>query len=134
MKQMDNKEDDIESWIEENKFANALLKKSSLKKGELKALMIYFREEDISFSDLSSKLGINRSGAWKRWKKGQDKIIESFFTLELAVYSGVLEPEAIEHFVEDLQDYLKLTHEKGDKEAIRTRLEKRMAKLEKRRQ
>lgn len=128
---MDNKENNIETWIEENPLAKALLKKSGLKKGELKAMMLYFQDEDISFKDLSSELEINRSGAWKRWKKGYDKVIESFFTLELAVYSGILEPEATKHFVKDLQDYLKLAHKKGDKEAIRARLEKRMAELEK---
>lgn len=128
---MENKDNNIETWIEENRLAKALLKKSGIKKGELKAMMLYFQDEDTSFSEISSKLGINRSGAWKRWKKGYDKIIESFFTLELAVYSGILEPKATKHFVGDLQDYLKLAHKRGDKEAIRARLEKRMAELEK---
>ncbi len=129
---MEKEKSNIETWIEENRLAKALLKKSGVKKGELKAMMLYFQEEDTSYKDLSKKLGINRSGAWKRWKKGYDKIIESFFTLELAVYSGILDPEATKHFVEDLQDYLKLAHKKGDKEAIRARLEKRMAELENR--
>lgn len=125
--------DEINEWIKENPLAKALLKKSSLKKGELKALLLYFQDEGISFSDISSELGINRSGAWKRWKKGYDKIIESFFTLELAVYGGILDIEATKHFVQDLQDYLKLAHQQGDKEAIRKRLEKRMTQMEKKR-
>ncbi len=128
---MENERDDIEDWIEENKLAKALLKKSGLKKGELKSMILYFRDEDSSFQDIASKLGINRSGAWKRYKKGYEKIIESFFTLELAVYSGILEPEAVQHFVKDLEDYLNLAHQQGNKEMIRARLEKRMAELEK---
>lgn len=128
---MENERDDIEEWIEENKLAKALLKKSGIKKGELKSMILYFQDEESSFQDIASKLGINRSGAWKRYKKGYDKVIESFFTLELAVYSGILEPEAVQHFVEDLQDYLNLAHQQGDKEMIRARLEKRMAELEK---
>jgi len=128
---MEDERDDIEEWIEENKLAKALLKKSGIKKGELKSMILYFQDEESSFQDIASKLGINRSGAWKRYKKGYDKVIESFFTLELAVYSGILEPEAVQHFVEDLQDYLNLAHQRGDKEMIRARLEKRMAELEK---
>ncbi|KXA97062.1 hypothetical protein AKJ37_03805 [candidate division MSBL1 archaeon SCGC-AAA259I09] len=93
--------------------------------------MLYFRDEEISFADLSSDLGINRSGAWKRWKKGYDKVIESFFTLELAVYGGILDPKATKHFVEDLKDYLKLAHREGDKKAIQKRLERRMTEMEK---
>ncbi len=123
---------EIDEWMEENPLANALLKKSDMKKTELKALMFYFRSEDISFGDLASVMGINRSGAWKRWKKGYDKIIESFYTLELAVYGGILDPEATKLLTEDLRDYLKLAHEKGDIEAIRARLERRLAEMEER--
>lgn len=121
----------VKSWIEENSLAKALLKKSSLNKKELMALMIYFRGEDISFSDLASKMDINRSGAWKRWKKGYKKIIQSFFTVELAVYGGILDLEATKLLTEDLKDYLKLSHEQGDLEAIRSRLERRMAEMDK---
>ncbi|MFP4005090.1 MAG: hypothetical protein ACLFUR_00015 [Candidatus Hadarchaeia archaeon] len=123
---------EIDEWIENNPLSQALLERSNLKKGELKALMLYFRREDISFSDISPELGINRSGAWKRWKKGYNKIIESFFTLELAVYGGILDPEATQLLMEDLRDYLKLAHEKGNIEKIRSRLEKRLVELEKR--
>lgn len=122
--------EEVKSWIEENKLAKALLDKSSLKKKELVALLLYYRSEEISFEDLASELGINRSGAWKRWKKGKDKIIESFYTLELGVYGGILDPEAIKYLTKDLEDYLKLAHRRGDKEAIRERIEKRMAKME----
>ncbi len=130
---MEKEETEIGTWIKENALAKALLEKSNLKKGELKALMLNFQKEDSTFQEISDKLDINRSAAWKRYKKGYDKIIESFFTLELAVYSGILETKTIQHFVQDLQDYLKLAHQTGDKEAIRARLEKRMAKLEKQR-
>lgn len=123
---------EVEEWIEGNPLSQALLERSNLKKGELKTLMLYFRREEISFSDISSELGINRSGAWKRWKKGYNKIIKSFFTLELAVYGGILDPETIQLLMEDLRDYLKLAHEKGDIEKIRSRLEKRLGELEKR--
>lgn len=121
----------IEDWIEENPLANTLLKKSSIRKEELEAILLYFSSEDVSFNDLATELGINRSGAWKRWKKGYDKIIESFYTLELSVYAGILDPEAIEFLTEDLRDYLRLARGEGNIEDIRDRLEKRMAQLEK---
>lgn len=124
--------EEIEEWIKESPLAQALLEKSNLKKAELKALMLYFRDEDISFNDLASELGINRSGAWKRWKKGYDKIIQSFYTLELSVYGDILDAEATKLLVEDLRDYLRLAHQRGDTEAIRDRLEKRMTEMEKR--
>ncbi|KXA88885.1 hypothetical protein AKJ57_06170 [candidate division MSBL1 archaeon SCGC-AAA259A05] len=121
---------EIDEWIEENPLSQALLKKSSLKKGELKALLLYFGKEDISFKDLASELGINRSGAWKRWKRGYNKIIESFYTLELAAYSGILEPEVTELLTEDLRSYLEMVREDEDLEVIRERIERRMAELE----
>lgn len=121
----------IEDWIEENPLGNTLLKKSSIRKKELEAILLYFSSEDVSFNDLATELGINRSGAWKRWKKGYDKIIESFYTLELSVYAGILDPEAIEFLTEDLRDYLRLARGEGNIEDIRDRLEKRMAQLEK---
>lgn len=121
---------EINEWVEENSLAQALLEKSSLKKSQLKALLLYFQGEDTSFGDLSSELEISRSGAWKRWKKGYDKIIESFYTLELAVYGGILDLETTKLMTEDLKDYLRLAHREGDLEAIRARLEKRMAELE----
>lgn len=121
---------EIEEWMEKNPLAQALLKKSGLKRGELKALLLYFRSEETSFGDLASELGINRSGAWKRWKRGYNKIIESFYTLELAVYGGVLDPEATKLLTEDLKDYLRLVRGGEDVEAVRERLERRMAELE----
>lgn len=127
-----NISEEIEEWIEESPLAQALLEKSNLKKEEMKALMLYFRDEDISFDDLASELGMGRSGAWKRWKKGYEKIIQSFYTLELAVYGDILDAEATKLLVEDLRDYLRLAHQEGDTEAIRSRLEKRMTEMEKR--
>lgn len=127
---MENNQE-IEDWMEENSLAQALLKKSNLKKEELKALLLYFQGEDTSFSDLSSEMGISRSGAWKRWKKGYEKVIESFYTLELAVYGGILDLETTKLMTEDLKDYLRLAHKAGDLEEIRMRLEKRMAQMEK---
>lgn len=125
-----NEVSDIDKWIEENPLSQALLKKSSLKKGELKALLIYFGSEDITFENLASKLEMNRSGAWKRWKKGYDKVIESFYTLELAVYGGILEPEVAELLAEDLQSYLEMARGDEDLEVIRERIERRMAELD----
>ncbi len=129
---IDNIAQEIDEWIENNALADALLDRSAIKKEELKALMLYFRDEEISFSDLASEMEINRSGAWKRWKKGYKKIIESFYTLELAVYGDILDPEATKILTEDLQDYLKLAHKEGDLEAVRDRLERRLAEMEKR--
>lgn len=121
---------EIDDWIEKNALSQALLKKSSLKKGELKALLLYFENEGVSFQDLASKLGINRSGAWKRWRKAYNKIIESFYTLELAVYCGVLEPEVVELLTEDMSSYLKMARGDADLEVIRRGIERRMAELD----
>lgn len=133
MKKMEigKEREEIESWIEENQMAKVLLEKSSLNRKEITALLLYFKSEEIKFSDLASELGINRSGAWKRWKNGYNKIIESFYTLELGVYGGILDPDAIKYLIEDLKDYLKLARREGSKEAIRKRIEKRMAEMEK---
>lgn len=125
-----NELNSVEDWIEENELAEILLEKSNIKEGELKALLLYFQNEETSFSDVASKLNISRSGAWKRWKKGYKKIIESFYTLELAIYGGVLDPEATKFIIEDLQDYLRLALDQGDIEGIRARLEKRLAEME----
>lgn len=122
--------EEIEKWIEGNSLAKALIKKSKLKKEELKALMVYFTVEDVTFEDLASEMDINRSGAWKRYKKGFEKIIQSFYTVELAAYSGVLDPKVTEMLAEDLTDYVRLLQGEGDIEAIRARLEKRMAVME----
>lgn len=119
----------VEEWIEENRLARALIEKSGLDKGVLKTLLLYYWSEDVTFEDLAQRLDLKKPGAWKRWRKGLDAITQSFYTIELAVYSGILDAETAKLLAEDLQDYVELTKEGGDIEAIRDRLEKRMVEL-----
>ncbi|KXA99743.1 hypothetical protein AKJ48_01810 [candidate division MSBL1 archaeon SCGC-AAA261O19] len=119
----------VEEWIEENPLARVLLEKSGLDKGVLKTLLLYYWSEDVTFEGLAQRLDLKKPGAWKRWRKGLDTIIQSFYTIELAVYSGILDAETAKLLAEDLQDYVELTEEEGDLEAIRDRLEKRMVEL-----
>lgn len=124
--------DNIENWIEENDLARLLLKESKIDKGVFKALLLYYWSEDIKFEDLGRELDLKKPGAWKRWRKGLDTIIKSFYTIELAIYSGILDIEIAELLTEDLRDYIKIMKEEGDIGKIRDRLEKRMIKLKRR--
>lgn len=121
--------DEVEAWIKKDPLAKTLLKKSLLNMDSLKAILLYYWSEDITFRELASKLNLKKPGAWKRWKKGLDLIMGSFYTLELAIYAGILEAEAAELLAEDLQDYVRLARGEGDIDDIRDRLEKRMANL-----
>lgn len=123
--------DEIEGWIKENTLVKTLLDKSGLDKSIFKALLLYYWREEVTFKELARNLGIKKPGAWKRWRKGLDSVIQAFYTIELAVYAGVLDPEIVQLLTEDLQDYVELSKGKGDPEEIRDRIEKRMVEMKK---
>ncbi len=116
-------------WAEKDKLAKVLLQKSHLSPENFKALLLYYWKRDTTFEELGKRLGVQRSGAWKRWRKGVDAILRSFYTIELGIYSGVLEPEVAEFLLQDLQDYLSLLKEGESASKIRDKIELRMLKM-----
>lgn len=120
-----------EKWLRENLLAQALLERSNLDKNMLKTMLLHYWADKVTFEELANQLGIQRPGAWKRWRKGRDIIMRSFYTLELAIYSGILETEIAEILADDLQDYISLAKEEADLEELRDRIEERMVRLAK---
>jgi len=118
-----------ESWLRGNLLARALLERSHLNEKTLKAMLLYYWMEDPTFEFIAKKLRINRPGAWKRWKKGQDAIMRSFYTIELAIYAGILERETAEILIDDLIDYNELAKGAGNVDELRDRIERRMVQL-----
>jgi hypothetical protein len=120
-----------ETWMKNNRLAQFLLEKSDLSREELKTMLLYYWSGGTRFEDLARKLGIQRSGAWKRWRRGLDTVMRSFYTLELAMYAGILDPEIADIISQDLRDYTSLAREEGGLEEIQNRIEERMVKLKK---
>jgi hypothetical protein len=58
--------------------------------------------------------------------------MRSFYTLELAIYAGILDAETAEMLAKDLQDYASIARGEGDLDLVRDRIEKRMLELTKR--
>jgi len=120
-----------EKWLKKDKLAQFLLEKSDLSHEELKTMLLYYWSGGTTFEDLARKLGIQRPGAWKRWRRGLDTIMRSFYTLELAMYAGILDSEIADIISQDLQDYASLAREEGGLEDIQSRIEERLLKLKK---
>jgi hypothetical protein len=116
-------------WVEKDKLARILLRKSHLSAENLKTLLLYYWKPDTTFEELGKRLGIQRPGAWKRWRRGVDTILRSFYTLELAIYAGVLEPSVAELLLQDLHDYLSLLREGESPEKIKDKIELRMLRM-----
>ncbi|MBC7219058.1 MAG: hypothetical protein H5T49_02845 [Hadesarchaea archaeon] len=55
--------------------------------------------------------------------------MRSFYTIELAIYSGILDRETAEILIDDLIDYNELAKGAGNVEEIRDRIERRMVQL-----
>lgn len=121
-----------EKWLRENKLAQVLLEKSNLDEKILKTMLLYYWSEGATFEELAEKLRIQRPGAWKRWKKGRGTIMRSFYTVELAIYAGILEVETAELLVDDLVDYIGLARGGEDLSELRDRIEKRMVEMKRR--
>ncbi len=120
-----------EKWLQENLLARALLEKSHFDEKTLKTMLLHYWSEGATFEELADRLRIQRPGAWKRWRKGRDAIMRSFYTLELAIYAGILETETAELIVDDMLDYVTLARGEGDMDELRDRIEKRMVQLAK---
>ncbi len=122
----------VDEWIRDTPLSRALLERSHLEPEVLKTLLLYYWSEDITFEKMARKLGIKRPGAWKRWRKGLDAIMRSFYTIELAIYAGVLDEKTAKILVRDLEDYVGLAQGGKDLEGLRDRIEKRMVEMKKR--
>jgi hypothetical protein len=120
-----------EKWMKRNRLAQFLLEKSDLSREELKTMLLYYWSGGTTFEDLAQKMRIQRPGAWKRWRRGLDTIMRSFYTIELAMYAGILDSEIADIISQDLQDYASLAREEGGLEEIQSRIEERMVKLRK---
>ena len=120
-----------EKWLKSDRLAKFLLEKSDLSHEELKTMLFYYWSGGTTFEDLAQKLRIQRPGAWKRWRRGLDTVMRSFYTLELAMYAGILDPEIADIVSQDLRDYASLAREEGGLEEIQSRIEERMVKLKK---
>jgi hypothetical protein len=122
----------VDEWIRDNPLSQALLEGSHLEPEILKALLLYYWGEDMTFEKMARKLKIKRPGAWKRWRKGLDAIMRSFYTIELAIYAGVLDEKTAKILVRDLEDYVELAQGGKDLKGVRDRIEKRMVEMKKR--
>jgi len=120
-----------EKWLKGDRLAQFLLEKSDLSREELKTMLLYYWSGGTTFEDLAQKMRIQRPGAWKRWRRSLDTIMRSFYTLELAMYAGILDSEIADIVSQDLQDYASLAREEGGLEEIQSRIEERMVKLKK---
>jgi DNA-binding CsgD family transcriptional regulator len=118
-----------EKWLRENLLAQELLKRSHINEKTLKTLLLYSWSEGATFEEIAKRLNIQQPGAWKRWKRGRDAIMRSFYTIELAIYAGVLESETAEVLIDDLLDYVSLSRGEGNVEELRDRIERRMVQL-----
>jgi hypothetical protein len=55
--------------------------------------------------------------------------MRSFYTIELAIYAGVLESGTAEVLIDDLLDYVSLSRGEGNVDELRDRIERRMVQL-----
>ncbi|HID60399.1 MAG TPA: hypothetical protein EYP46_00890 [Hadesarchaea archaeon] len=120
-----------EKWLRENLLAQELLKRSHLKEKTLKAMLMHSWSENTTFEDIAKRLKIQQPGAWKLWNRGREAIMHSFYTIELAIYAGVLEAETAEVLIDDLLDYTSLARGEGNVDELRDRIERRMVQLAK---
>ena len=120
-----------EKWLRENLLARELLKRSHIDEKTLKALLLHSWSEGTTFEEIAKRLNIQQPGAWKRWQRGRDDVMRSFYTLELAIYAGVLEAKTAEVLVDDLLDYTSLSKGEGNVDELRDRIERRMVQLAK---
>ena len=118
-----------EKWLRDNLLAQALLERSHLDEKTLKTMLLHYWSEDATFEEIAKRLHIQQPGAWKRWRRGGDMVRRSFYTIELAIYAGILEAEAAELMVDDLLDYISLARGEGNVDELRDRIERRMVQL-----
>jgi len=119
-----------EKWLSDNPLARALLERSNLNERILKTLLFHYWGKGSTFEELAERLNIQQPGAWKRWKRGRDAIMRSFYTLELAIYAGILDAETADLLAQDLRDYAALARGE-DIEDLRNRIEERLVRMAK---
>ncbi len=119
----------VEQWLNRDRLAQFLLSKSHFAKRDFQALLLHAWSENLTFESMGKLLGIQRPGAWKRWRRAVDAIFRSFCTIELSLYAGALDPKIAELLIQDLQDYVDLVQQGERPERIRERLELRMIEL-----
>lgn len=122
----------IKRWLKDYPLCRVLQGRSYLKREVLEAMLLFYHSEDATFEKIAKALGIQKPGAWKRWRKGVEAVMRSFYTIELAICAGILEPETAELLAQDLLDYASLSRGEGDMDELRDRIEQRMIKLTKR--
>lgn len=115
--------------IEDTLFIKELLKRSYLKKRAFRALLFKSRNPELTFEEISKKLGVKQPAAWKCWKKGRDAIFKAFFTLKIAIHAGLLDINVVDLLIEDLQDYRLLLTGAATEEETRDRIERRTLEL-----
>lgn len=120
-----------EKWLRENLLAQELLKRSHINEKTLKALLLHAWSEGATFEEIAKRLNVQQPGAWKRWQRGRDAVMRSFYTIELAIYAGVLEAQTAEVLIDDLLDYMSLARGEGNVDELRDRIERRMVQLAK---
>jgi hypothetical protein len=121
-----------EKWLNRDMLARALLKRCQFDEKTFKTMLFRYWSENATFEEIAKQLHIGQPGAWKRWRRGLDTIMRSFYTLELAIYAGILDAETAEMLAKDLQDYASIARGEGDLDLVRDRIEKRMLELTKR--
>jgi len=121
----------VEKWLEDNPLSRVLQERSHINSDAFKTMLIFYWSKGITFEKLANELKIQRPGAWKRWQKGLDAVIRSFYTVELAIYAGILDAEIAELLAQDLHDYAALARGEGDLEDLRDRIEERLVRLTK---
>ncbi len=112
--------------VKKSPLAKILLKKSLLDEKTLQILLLYYSERARSFEEIARKVNMGRSGAWKRWKRGKERLMRAFYTLELALYLGLLEEEIAELVLEDLADYLDMRKGRKTPLEVQENLQRRM--------
>ncbi|MEM1822727.1 MAG: hypothetical protein QXU01_03935 [Candidatus Hadarchaeales archaeon] len=115
--------------VEESLFVRELLKRSYLKKRTFRALLLKSRNPELTFEEISKRLGVKQPAAWKCWKKGRDAIFKAFFTLKIAIHAGLLDIDVVDLLIEDLQDYRLLLTGAATEEETKDRIERRTLEL-----
>ncbi|KUO41012.1 MAG: hypothetical protein AVW06_04865 [Hadesarchaea archaeon DG-33-1] len=121
----------VEKWLEDNPLSRVLQERSHINPDTFQTLLIFYWSKGITFEKLANELKIQRPGAWKRCQKGLNAIIRSFYTIELAIYAGILDAEIVELLAQDLHDYAALARGEEDLGDLQNRIEERLVRLTK---
>lgn len=112
--------------LKKSPLMKILLERSLFDEKTLQILLLYYSEKATSFEEIGKRVGMGRSGVWKRWRRGRRDLERAFCTLRLALYLGLLDDEAAGFLLEDFKDYLELRRGERTVEEVKERLERRM--------